>query len=93
MTNIIFKVTIPGKQCQPLLFRAYGNCRKLFDGSDCVGTDIFLDREKEVKNFEILSDNNFGIHLVKVFPGGRLEVWREGFEVSFTCFHCVNNYE
>ena len=47
----------------------------------CVGTDIFLDREKEVANFESLSDNNFGIHLVKIFPGGRLEKWCDGFEV------------
>ena len=45
------------------------------------GTDTFLDRETEVRNFEILSDNSFGIELLKTFPGGRLELWRDGYDV------------
>ena len=45
------------------------------------GTDIFLDRETEVRNFQILSDNAFGIELLKTFPGGRLELWRDGYDV------------
>ncbi|KNB42241.1 choline ethanolamine kinase [Blastocystis sp. subtype 4] len=69
MTNIIYKVTVKGKECQPLLLRAYGNC-----------TDTFLDRETEVRNFKILSDNSFGIELLKTFPGGRLELWRDGYD-------------
>ena len=44
------------------------------------GTDTFLDRETEVRNFKILSDNSFGIELLKTFPGGRLELWRDGYE-------------
>ena len=45
------------------------------------GTDTFLDRETEVRNFKILSDNSFGIELLKTFPGGRLELWRDGYDV------------
>ncbi|CBK23937.2 uncharacterized protein [Blastocystis hominis] len=68
MTNIIFKVVVVDKPCEPLLLRAYGNC-----------TDIFMNREAEINYFKILSDNNFGVRLIKVFPGGRLEAWREGY--------------
>ena len=46
------------------------------------GTDIFLNRESEINYFKILSDNNFGVRLIKIFPGGRLEAWREGYNVS-----------
>ena len=45
------------------------------------GTDTFLDRETEVRNFKILSDNSFGIELLKTVPGGRLELWRDGYDV------------
>ena len=48
---------------------------------DIQGTDTFLDRETEVRNFQILSDNAFGIELLKTFPGGRLELWRDGYDV------------
>ena len=80
MTNIIYKVTVKGKECQPLLLRAYGNCKD-FNCCSCEGTDTFLDRETEVRNFKILSDNSFGIELLKTFPGGRLELWRDGYDV------------
>lgn len=50
-------------------------------GFDIQGTDTFLDRETEVRNFQILSDNAFGIELLKTFPGGRLELWRDGYDV------------
>lgn len=46
-----------------------------------AGTDIFLNREAEINYFKILSDHNFGIRLIKTFPGGRLEAWREGYNV------------
>lgn len=45
------------------------------------GTDTFLDCETEVRNFKILSDNSFGIELLKTFPGGRLELWCDGYDV------------
>lgn len=50
-------------------------------GVHVEGTDTFLDRETEVRNFQILSDNAFGIELLKTFPGGRLELWRDGYDV------------
>lgn len=46
-----------------------------------IATNIFFNREKEISYFSILSDNHFGISLVKTFPGGRLEKWRDGYEV------------
>ena len=81
MTNIIYKVVVPGKECQSLLLRIYGNCIPIFFCLS-VGTDVFFDREKELQYFHILSDHHFGISLVKSFPGGRLEKWRDGFEVG-----------
>lgn len=48
---------------------------------DSVATNVFFNREKEISYFSILSDNHFGISLVKTFPGGRLEKWRDGYEV------------
>lgn len=70
MTNIIFKVVVKDKVCQPLLFRAYG-----------CSTDLFFNRDDELSYFKKLSDENFGISLLSSFPGGRLEIWREGYDV------------
>ena len=41
-----------------------------------------MNRETEINYFQILSNNNFGVRLIKVFPGGRVEVWREGYDVG-----------
>lgn len=54
---------------------------RIFVDDKSEGTDIFLDRESEVRNFKVLSDNAFGIELLKTFPGGRLELWRDGYDV------------
>lgn len=54
---------------------------RIFADDKGEGTDIFLDRESEVRNFKVLSDNAFGIELLKTFPGGRLELWRDGYDV------------
>ena len=54
---------------------------RIFVDDKGEGTDIFLDRESEVRNFKVLSDNAFGIELLKTFPGGRLEWWRDGYDV------------
>lgn len=54
---------------------------RIFVDDKGEGTDIFLDRESEVRNFKVLSDNAFGIELLKTFPGGRLELWRDGYDV------------
>lgn len=48
-----------------------------------LGTDVFFNRTKELAFFSLLSDHHFGISLVKSFPGGRLEKWRDGYDVSF----------
>lgn len=80
MTNVIFKVAVVGKPCQPLLLRIYGNCIVQIRPFS-IGTDIFMNRETEINYFQILSNNNFGVQLIKIFPGGRVEVWREGYNV------------
>lgn len=80
MTNIVYKVTVVDKECQSLLLRIYGNCI-LFIPVFNIGTDVFFNRTKELSYFSILSDNHFGISLVKSFPGGRLEKWRDGYDV------------
>ena len=54
---------------------------RIFVDDKSEGTDTFLDRESEVRNFKVLSDNAFGIELLKTFPGGRLELWRDGYDV------------
>lgn len=56
-----------------------------------LATDVFFDREKELAYFSILSDNHFGISLVKSFPGGRLEKWRDGYDVSFSSLFLLNS--
>ena len=56
-----------------------------------VGSSEFLNREKELAFFSILSENHFGISLIRHFPEGRLEEWKVGYKVIlwFVCHSVV----
>lgn len=73
LTNVIYKLSKKSNPDDfPILFRIYGE-----------GSNEFLNREKEIQFFSILSKNNFGIRLIKQFPEGRMEQWRVGYKVTF----------
>ena len=73
LTNVIYKLSKKSNPNDfPILFRIYGE-----------GSNEFLNREKEIQFFSILSKNHFGIQLIKQFPEGRMEQWRVGYKVTF----------
>ncbi|XP_061375426.1 probable choline kinase 2 [Gastrolobium bilobum] len=65
MTNEVFQIkwqTIAGESSRKVLVRLYGE-----------GTDIFFDREGEVRTFEFISKNGQGPRLLRRFANGRIE--------------------
>lgn len=71
LTNVIYKLSKKANADDfPILFRIYGE-----------GSNEFLNREKEIHFFSILSENHYGIELIKQFSEGRMEKWRVGYTV------------
>ncbi|KAJ0751830.1 putative ethanolamine kinase [Helianthus annuus] len=66
MTNIVYRITWPKNTAEDdvrtVLVRIYGE-----------GTDIFFDREEEIRTFGLISTHGHGPHLLAKFPEGRVE--------------------
>lgn len=66
MTNVVYRITWPrnttGNDERTVLVRIYGE-----------GSDIFFDREEEIRIFESISTHGHGPRLLTQFPQGRVE--------------------
>ncbi|KAD4386217.1 hypothetical protein E3N88_26386 [Mikania micrantha] len=63
MTNVVYRITWPTENDErTVLVRIYGE-----------GSDIFFDREEEIRTFEAISTHGHGPHLLARFPEGRVE--------------------
>ncbi|KAI3686041.1 hypothetical protein L1987_79711 [Smallanthus sonchifolius] len=66
MTNVVYRVTWPKSATEDeermVLVRIYGE-----------GSDIFFDREEEIRTFESISTHGHGPRLLARFPEGRVE--------------------
>lgn len=66
MTNVVYRITWPqntaGNDDRTVLVRIYGE-----------GSDIFFDREEEIRTFESISTHGYGPRLLGLFPEGRVE--------------------
>lgn len=66
MPNMIYRINWPQNTSEnddrTVLVRIYDE-----------GSDIFFDREDEIRNFEFISTQGFGPHLLGKFPQGRVE--------------------
>ncbi|KAK9080795.1 hypothetical protein SSX86_000553 [Deinandra increscens subsp. villosa] len=66
MTNVVYRITWPKNATEDdertVLVRIYGE-----------GSDIFFDREDEIRTFESISTHGHGPRLLALFPEGRVE--------------------
>lgn len=66
MTNVVYRITWPqnntGNDDRTVLVRIYGE-----------GSDIFFDRDEEIRTFESISTHGYGPRLLGQFPEGRIE--------------------
>ncbi|KAM0010974.1 putative phosphotransferase with an alcohol group as acceptor [Helianthus debilis subsp. tardiflorus] len=66
MTNVVYRITWPknttGNDERTVLVRIYGE-----------GSDVFFDREEEIRTFESISTHKYGPRLLAQFPEGRVE--------------------
>ncbi|KAG7668878.1 hypothetical protein Ndes2526B_g00589 [Nannochloris sp. 'desiccata'] len=71
ISNALYKLTPPSSpSLSPIALRIYG-----------IGTDKFVDREKEVKTMQLLHLNGFGPAILGLFTNGRIE--------SFLSMRCL----
>lgn len=80
MTNEVFQIkwqTTEGEMSRKVLVRIYGE-----------GTDIFFDRENEIRTFAFISKNGQGPRLLGRFAQGRLEEFIRA-RVVLPFFHCL----
>jgi len=84
MTNEVFQIkwqTTEGEMSRKVLVRIYGE-----------GTDIFFDRENEIRTFAFISKNGQGPRLLGRFAQGRLEEFiRARVVLSISFFFIVSS--